>query len=115
MDTITQTHTVESHPLRRITGGRMIAGVAGGMAEYFDLDVTIVRLAFVVLAFLGGLGLPLYIAGWLLIPESGSDTSFAEGMLHRHRHYDCPACDAEAAQAAHAANAADAGDAGDTQ
>jgi phage shock protein PspC (stress-responsive transcriptional regulator) len=94
---------VQSAPLRRLTGGRMIAGVAGGMAEYFDVDVTIVRLAFVVLCFLGGLGLPLYIAGWLLIPEVGSDTSFAEGLLHRHRHYDsCPACEAEAAQAASA-------------
>jgi phage shock protein PspC (stress-responsive transcriptional regulator) len=103
MDTITQQDSVQAPPLRRLTGGRMFAGVAGGMAEYFDIEVNIVRLAFVVLSFLGGLGLPLYIAGWLLIPEDGSDASLAESLLHRHHHYDhCPACEAEAAQAASA-------------
>jgi phage shock protein PspC (stress-responsive transcriptional regulator) len=93
----------------------MIAGVAGGMAEYFDIEVTIVRLAFVVLVFLGGLGVPLYIAGWLLIPEAGSDTSFAEGLLHGNRHHNCPACEAEAAQAAQAAQAGQAGTGGEKQ
>ena len=37
------------------------------------------------LVFLGGLAVPLYLAGWLLIPEEGSDTSVAEDLLARER------------------------------
>ena len=40
--------------LRRASDGRMVAGVAAGLAEYFDVDVTLVRIAFVALALLGG-------------------------------------------------------------
>lgn len=46
----------------------MLAGVAGGLADYFDVDPTIVRIAFVALAFLGGLAVPLYLAGVALSP-----------------------------------------------
>lgn len=63
----------------------MVAGVALGMAEYFDLDPTLVRVGFVVLSFLGGLAVPLYIAGWLLIPAEGADESVAEELLARER------------------------------
>ena len=63
--------------LRRPIGDRMIAGVAAGIARYFDVDVNLVRIAFVVLAFVGGAALPLYVAGWLLIPEDGADQSIA--------------------------------------
>jgi phage shock protein PspC (stress-responsive transcriptional regulator) len=55
----------------------MVAGVAAGIARYLGADVTIVRIVFVVLAFVGGAGLPLYLAGWLLMPEEGSDQSIA--------------------------------------
>jgi len=63
--------------LRRPTGDRMLAGVASGTARYLDVDVNLVRIAFVVLAFVGGAALPLYIAGWLLIPEEGAARSIA--------------------------------------
>jgi phage shock protein PspC (stress-responsive transcriptional regulator) len=63
--------------LRRPVGDRMIAGVAAGIARYLGVDVTLVRIAFVVLAFVGGAALPLYVAGWLLIPEDGADQSIA--------------------------------------
>lgn len=56
--------------LERSRSTRMIAGVAGGIAEYFNVDVTIVRLALVITSFFGGAGLVAYIAGWLLMPES---------------------------------------------
>jgi phage shock protein PspC (stress-responsive transcriptional regulator) len=59
----------------------MLGGVAAGTADYFDIDPTIVRIGFVVLACLGGLAVPLYVAGWLLIPDEGSDTSVAEDLL----------------------------------
>jgi phage shock protein PspC (stress-responsive transcriptional regulator) len=62
--------------LRRTTKaspeGRHIAGVAGGLARHFDVDPVIVRVVLVVLVFFGGAGLLLYGAGWLLIPEEGS-------------------------------------------
>lgn len=71
--------------LRRAGPGRMLAGVAAGVADYFDVDPTIVRIGFVALAFVGGLAVPLYLAGWLLIPDEESDTSVAEELLARER------------------------------
>jgi phage shock protein PspC (stress-responsive transcriptional regulator) len=81
-------------PLRRPIRGRMIAGVAAAISRHFDIDVTIVRVAFAVLtvagftslAYLGGLplylgGIPLYLACWLLIPEEGSDQSIVSNFL----------------------------------
>lgn len=68
-------------PLRRPVTGRALAGVAAGIAGYFTIDVTIVRIALLVLAFFGGAGIPLYLAGWLLIPEEGSDQSLASELL----------------------------------
>ena len=63
--------------LRRTTKaspeGRHIAGVAGGVARHFDIDPVLVRVLLVVLVFFGGAGLLLYGAGWLFIPEEGSD------------------------------------------
>lgn len=46
----------------------MIAGVCGGIAEYLDIDPTLVRLAFVALVFLGGFSIILYIAAAILMP-----------------------------------------------
>ena len=63
----------------------MLAGVAAGLADYFDVDPTIVRIGFVALAFLGGLAVPLYLAGWLLIPDEDTDLSVAEELLARER------------------------------
>ena len=59
----------------------MVAGVAAGLADYFDVDPTLVRIGFVVLACLGGLAVPLYLAGWLLIPDEDTDQSVAEELL----------------------------------
>src|SRR5580700_3532978 len=72
-------------PLVRGTDDRMIAGVASGIAAYFDVDVTVVRIGMVVLSVFGGAGVALYIAGWLLMPEAGSDQSIASKLTHRAR------------------------------
>ncbi len=64
---------------------RMIAGVAAGLADYFDIDPTLVRVGFVALSLLGGLAVPLYLAGWLLIPAEGAEQSVAEELLARER------------------------------
>jgi phage shock protein PspC (stress-responsive transcriptional regulator) len=59
----------------------MLAGVASGIASYLGLDVTLVRIALVVLALAGGAGVPIYLADWLLIPEEGAGQSIAAGFL----------------------------------
>lgn len=48
---------------------RVIAGVCGGLADYFSLDPTLVRLIWIVLIFGGGSGLLLYLLAALIIPE----------------------------------------------
>lgn len=48
---------------------RMIGGVAGGIAEYFEVDPVIVRFAFIALTLFNGIGLILYIVGMIIIPE----------------------------------------------
>jgi phage shock protein PspC (stress-responsive transcriptional regulator) len=63
----------------------MLAGVAAGIAEHLDLDVTLVRIVLVVLAFIGGLAVPLYLAAWLLIPDEGADMSVAEDLIDQFR------------------------------
>jgi len=47
----------------------MIAGVCGGLAKYFDIDPTIVRVLFVVSIFIGGGGIVAYIILWIVVPE----------------------------------------------
>jgi phage shock protein PspC (stress-responsive transcriptional regulator) len=69
-------------PLSRPLGDRMLAGVASGVARYLGIDPLLVRLGFVVLVFVGGLGIPLYLASWLLIPEEGADQSIAAEFVH---------------------------------
>lgn len=48
---------------------RVIAGVAGGLAEYFNVDVVLVRLLWVISIFAGGGGVLAYIIAWIVIPE----------------------------------------------
>ena len=48
---------------------RMLAGVCGGLGEYFNIDPTLVRILFILFALIVGGGILLYIILWLLIPE----------------------------------------------
>jgi phage shock protein C len=71
-----------SAPLHRATSGRMVAGVAAGLATYLGVDVTIVRIGFVLAAILGGgIGIPAYVACLLLIPEEGASHSIAGSLI----------------------------------
>ena len=63
----------------------MLGGVAAGIARYLRVDVTVVRIIFAVLAIMGGAGIPLYLAGWLLIPEEGSEQSIASHFVESRR------------------------------
>ncbi len=57
---------------------RKIDGVCAGLAEYFDIDPTIVRLAWVIFCFCGGSGILAYIIAMLIMPEKPSDIIDAE-------------------------------------
>src|SRR4051794_24076822 len=59
--------------IRRSRSDRRVAGVPGGLGRPLDIAPLIVRVAFVVLPFFGGVGLLLSLALWLLLPEDGSD------------------------------------------
>ena len=67
--------------LRRSVTNRQIAGVCGGLAEYFEVDATAVRLVWVILSIFCGVvigGVIAYLLAWLIIPEaSGTSMSTA--------------------------------------
>jgi phage shock protein PspC (stress-responsive transcriptional regulator) len=61
--------------------GRVVAGVAQGLADRYDLPVLLLRIAFVVLIFAGGLGVALYAAGWFLIRSEDEAETAAERVF----------------------------------
>lgn len=69
--------------LSRSADDRMLAGVAGGIARYLDVDVTLVRVGIAALTLLTGTAAVLYVAAWLFIPADGEDQSIAAAWLAR--------------------------------
>jgi len=59
----------QTRKLYRSKTDRKLAGVCGGVAQYFNMDATLIRVLFVVLAVLGGSGLVLYLAMWIIVPN----------------------------------------------
>jgi phage shock protein C len=59
----------EPRKLYRSRDQRMLAGVCGGLAEYFNVDATLMRVLFLVLAVFGGTGLVIYVVMWLIVPD----------------------------------------------
>ena len=55
--------------LYKIHRGKMVDGVCGGIAEYFGLDPTLVRLAWIIFSAMGGSGIPAYILAAVVIPR----------------------------------------------
>ena len=64
-------------PLRRAVDGRMVAGVCAGLADYFDVDVTIVRVCWLLAFLLGGTGLLAYIILWIALPLAPTGATYA--------------------------------------
>lgn len=58
--------------LRRSRTNRSIAGICGGLADFFHIDPTLVRLAMLLLIFCGGLSVWAYIILWIVIPEESA-------------------------------------------
>ena len=67
-------------PLCRSSTDKVVAGVAGGIGAYFGIDSVIVRIAFIVLTFLGGAGPFLYLIGWLALPKEDSRSVIAKAL-----------------------------------
>jgi phage shock protein PspC (stress-responsive transcriptional regulator) len=64
--------------LERRTSDRVIAGVAGGVGDYLNVDPVLIRAAFAGLMIFGGAGLVLYVALWLFMPTAGQRDSIVE-------------------------------------
>ena len=62
----------------RSTDDKIIGGVCGGVAEYFDVDSTLIRLALLLLFFAKGIGLLVYIIAWIIVPEKPSFDNYKE-------------------------------------
>ena len=60
----------EPRKLYRSQTQRMIAGVCGGIAEYFNIDATLIRILFLLFAVFGGSGLVIYVVMWLIVPDA---------------------------------------------
>ncbi len=69
--------------LRRRAGHRLVAGVAGGLADYMGTPPLVFRLVFLVFAFIGGVGILAYLLLWWLIPREDLPDSAAERLLRR--------------------------------
>jgi phage shock protein PspC (stress-responsive transcriptional regulator) len=81
-------HTVEGQSVRRLERSRddrMLAGVCGGLARYFEIHPAFYRVGFVVLTLIGGAGILVYLAALLVIPDEGHDESIAAETLRQSR------------------------------
>jgi phage shock protein C len=68
--------------LARSRKGRMVAGVCAGVADYFGIDVTLVRVVVAVVSVItGGAGVLAYLAAWMIIPAEGEKTSIAQNLV----------------------------------
>ena len=66
--------------LRRSADDRLIAGIAGGLGDFFRIDPVIVRVGFIVLTFFGGVGPVLYLVSWLIVPLDDSGSILANAL-----------------------------------
>jgi phage shock protein C len=68
--------------LVRSRKGRMVAGICAGIADYYGLDVTLVRVIVTVVSIVtGGAGALAYLAAWMIIPGEGEKASIAQDIL----------------------------------
>ncbi len=68
--------------LYRSASDRLIAGVCAGLGKFFSVDPTIVRLVFLLLFFLGGSGLLLYIILWIIVPDERRLDATPQEVMH---------------------------------
>ena len=68
----------EAKKLYRSRKDRYLAGIAAGLADYFSVDANLFRILFIIFTFFGGIGILIYVTGWVIIPEN-----FAQEELPR--------------------------------
>lgn len=71
--------------IRRTTDSRVLGGVCGGLASATGIDVTLVRIAFILLGLGSGIGILVYAVAWLLIPLGGEDANIASRVVTDRR------------------------------
>ncbi len=76
--------TKKSTKLYRSESDRMIAGVCGGIAAYFDIDASLVRLGFIAIILLGGSGLLAYLILWLILPSESDKSKEMEDIMKKN-------------------------------
>lgn len=66
--------TMKNKTLYRTLNNRMLGGVCGGIAEYFTIDPSIIRIAFVLVTLFAGFvpGILLYVVLWIILPEKST-------------------------------------------
>lgn len=81
-----QKKTVKKAPSRlyRSETDRVLAGVSGGLGEFFDIDSTVIRLIFVLLTVFGGSGVLLYIILWLVMPTKSKVQKSADDTMREN-------------------------------
>ncbi len=67
--------------IRRSATDVKLTGLCGGVAQHWGIDPVLVRVGWALLALSGGIGLVLYVAGWLLIPVEGSDKALVDDLF----------------------------------
>ncbi len=67
--------------LYRSETNKVIAGVAGGLGEYFNVDPTIIRILFVLMTVFGGSGIIIYLVLWLIIPSRNTNPSDSKDAI----------------------------------
>ncbi len=72
-------------PLRRSREVRVVAGVCGGLSQATGIDVTVLRIAVVLLALGSGIGVLVYAVGWLLVPLEGEQTTILTRAVNDRR------------------------------
>ena len=82
---MTEPNINPSKRLYRVREGRVVAGVCTGIAGYFGIDPTLVRLGFALLTIFGGAGVLLYLVAWIVIPEETEGASIAESFVSKRR------------------------------
>jgi len=71
--------------LYRSRKNRVIAGVCGGIGEYFDVDPTLIRIVWAVSVLVGGFGFFAYLIGWIFLPDAKTKTSLVEEWTQEKR------------------------------
>ena len=72
-------------PFRRSSDVRVLAGVCGGLSQATGIDVTLIRIGFVLLTLGSGIGIPVYALAWLFLPLQGETTTIFSRAVNDRR------------------------------